>query len=125
MHVPVLLLAIATLLCAHIAMAMPAEPSSKASPCKAADAMLVAPCALRAGRPAGRRPHLHMAFAWLIHQASMGNLDPIVKGILTEAKKQLRSEFPSFFPVTFLVPAAARPFGRFDAILDCDAVAKS
>jgi hypothetical protein len=97
-RVPVLLLAIATLLCANIATALPPEPSSKVSACKVADATRTALCALRAGWPAGRRPRIHMAFAWLIHQASMGNLDPIVKGILIEAKKQLRSEFPIFFP---------------------------
>lgn len=111
MWVPVLLLAMATLVYANSATALPPEPSGKVSARKVADATL----APRPGPPDGRRLHIHMAFAWLLHQASMGNLEPIVKGILSEAKKQLRAEFPTFFPRTLRVSSTMVPVGQAEA----------
>src|ERR1700733_11615598 len=89
MRVPAVLLAMATLLCANIATAVPPPISIKMSLCKVADSTVGAPCGVlpapqSAGRPAARP---HMAVSWVVRQAYKGNFHPIVIGIQIEAKK--------------------------------------
>jgi hypothetical protein len=101
MRVRSVLLAIATLLCANIATAIPPPTSIKVPLCKAVDATLAASCRVlraptNASRPAARQLRIHMAVWWVVHQASVGNFHPIVEGILIEVKK-LRSELRAFF----------------------------
>jgi hypothetical protein len=104
MRVPAVLLAMATLLCANIATAMPSPASIKVvSLCKVADSTVGAPCGVlpapqSAGRPAARP---HMAVSWVVRQAYRGNFHPIVTGIQIEAKK-LRFELRTFFSVALL-----------------------
>jgi hypothetical protein len=95
-RIQVLCLAISTLMCVNIATARPPERAIKGSVCKLTQPLFEARCQVRPQQPAVRRFHTHTAISWVVHEAYMGNFDPIVEGLLAEIKKKLRSELGLF-----------------------------